>query len=185
MTKVAVIVLGDIGRSPRMRNHAVALAKEGHYVTIIGYGGSALDDDISSNPNISIKIMPEPFTYRFIFKKYGNYIVKCLWQSLTLLWCIGIPDFILLQNPPAIPVLPFCYLYCTMLNPILFVFGKNIQLVLDWHNYAYSIMALSFNNSCSHPLVRLSRFIESKLFRKNKYYKLNPCLPSEKSWGKA
>ena len=160
---VAVVVLGDIGRSPRMRNHALSLAKEGFNVRMIGYGGSTLDKDITSNSNISINIMSEPFTYEFALKKYVNYAIKCVWQSLTLLWCIGVPNFILLQNPPAIPVLPLCYLYCSISNPFLYLFGKKIELVLDWHNYAYSIMAMSFdNNTSDHPLVRLSKFIESK-----------------------
>ncbi|EOD46171.1 putative beta- -mannosyltransferase protein [Neofusicoccum parvum UCRNP2] len=37
---VQVVVLGDIGRSPRMQYHAISLAKHGHHVDIIGYKGS-------------------------------------------------------------------------------------------------------------------------------------------------
>jgi len=36
----AVVVLGDIGRSPRMMNHAVSLAKAGFRVSLIGYAES-------------------------------------------------------------------------------------------------------------------------------------------------
>lgn len=36
---VQVVVLGDIGRSPRMQYHAISLAKHGHNVDIIGYKG--------------------------------------------------------------------------------------------------------------------------------------------------
>ena len=160
---VAVVVLGDLGRSPRMKNHAISLANEGFNVKMIGYGGSSLGNEIISNPNISIVRMIEPYTYNFVAKRYINYIIKCIWQTFTLLWSIGLPDFILLQNPPSIPVLPLCFLYSTLLTPLLKIFGKKMELVLDWHNYAYSIMALSFkNNKEDHLLVRLSRFIESK-----------------------
>ena len=159
---VAVVVLGDLGRSPRMKNHAVSLANEGFNVKMIGYGGSSLGNEIISNPKISIVRMIEPFSYNFVAKRYINYIIKCIWQTFTLLWSIGLPDFILLQNPPSIPVLPLCFLYSTLLNPLLKIFGKKIELVLDWHNYAYSILALSFENNKDHLLVQLSHFIESK-----------------------
>lgn len=38
--RVAVLVLGDIGRSPRMQNHAVCLAKAGWNVDLIGFRGN-------------------------------------------------------------------------------------------------------------------------------------------------
>jgi len=37
--RVAVIVLGDIGRSPRMQYHALSLCREGYDVELVGYGG--------------------------------------------------------------------------------------------------------------------------------------------------
>jgi beta-1,4-mannosyltransferase len=36
---VCIIVLGDIGRSPRIQYHALSFAKHGFNVTIVGYGG--------------------------------------------------------------------------------------------------------------------------------------------------
>lgn len=36
---VQVVVLGDIGRSPRMQYHAISLAKHGARVYLIGYKG--------------------------------------------------------------------------------------------------------------------------------------------------
>ncbi|KAL3767469.1 hypothetical protein ACHAW5_006198 [Stephanodiscus triporus] len=39
---VVVMVLGDIGRSPRMQYHALSLLEDGHYVTLIGYAGEGL-----------------------------------------------------------------------------------------------------------------------------------------------
>ena len=34
-----IIVLGDIGRSPRSMYHALSFAENGYKVTLIGYGG--------------------------------------------------------------------------------------------------------------------------------------------------
>lgn len=39
-SRTAVVVLGDIGLSPRMQYHALSLAKQGHPVDFIGYGGA-------------------------------------------------------------------------------------------------------------------------------------------------
>ena len=36
---VCIVVLGDIGRSPRMQYHALSLARSGFFVNIVGYGG--------------------------------------------------------------------------------------------------------------------------------------------------
>ena len=39
-TSVQVLVLGDIGRSPRMQYHAMSIAKHGGRVDLIGYQGN-------------------------------------------------------------------------------------------------------------------------------------------------
>jgi len=44
--RVAVLVLGDIGRSPRMQNHAVSLAKAGWDVDLVGFKGKSLPQKI-------------------------------------------------------------------------------------------------------------------------------------------
>ncbi len=40
--KVTILVLGDIGRSPRMQYHALSLARHGFNVDFVGYGGMSL-----------------------------------------------------------------------------------------------------------------------------------------------
>lgn len=39
-SRVAVLVLGDIGRSPRMQYHALSIARKGGLVELIGYDGT-------------------------------------------------------------------------------------------------------------------------------------------------
>ena len=40
--RIQVLVLGDIGRSPRMQYHALSIARHGGLVDLIGYRGNAL-----------------------------------------------------------------------------------------------------------------------------------------------
>jgi beta-1,4-mannosyltransferase len=42
-TSVQIVVLGDIGRSPRMEYHAISIAKHGGRVDIIGVLGLCID----------------------------------------------------------------------------------------------------------------------------------------------
>ena len=53
--RASVIVLGDIGRSPRMCNHAVSLADEGWSVDLIGYAESTPSQRVLQHPNIRIR----------------------------------------------------------------------------------------------------------------------------------
>jgi beta-1,4-mannosyltransferase len=48
--RVQVLVLGDVGRSPRMQYHAISLAKKGVAVDLIGYRGNMnLNPELSKN----------------------------------------------------------------------------------------------------------------------------------------
>lgn len=47
---VAILVLGDIGRSPRMMYHAQSFAECGFQTDIIGYGGALLPS-LDTRPN--------------------------------------------------------------------------------------------------------------------------------------
>ena len=57
---VCVLVLGDLGRSPRMQYHAMSLAKEGFTVDLIGYPGSVPPKGITENPRIRIHYLSPP-----------------------------------------------------------------------------------------------------------------------------
>ncbi|XP_050537624.1 chitobiosyldiphosphodolichol beta-mannosyltransferase isoform X2 [Daktulosphaira vitifoliae] len=148
-------LLGDIGRSPRMQYHAQSLINEGFDVDIIGYLESPVLTGIKEKSNIiSLKKVPS-------FEKYVprlmSFILKVYWQILTLFWAILIKrksDIVLVQNPPAIPTLAICWFYCLLVNA---------KFIIDWHNYAYSVLALTVGKSA--PLVKLSLLYE-KFFGK-------------------
>lgn len=57
MPKVSIVVLGDVGRSPRMQYHAMSLANEGYSVSIIGYEGSKPVQSLLDHDKISFKYL--------------------------------------------------------------------------------------------------------------------------------
>lgn len=153
-----VVVLGDIGRSPRMCNHATSLAEEGVRVRLIGYPGSNPPAGVLSNDKITLKhLTPFSKSLERSLPRLLVYVLKVIWQSVNLLLALpflfNLPDFLLMQNPPSIPAMFVCYLYCKCLN-----LGRT-KFLVDWHNYGYSILALTL--SPSHFLVKLSRKIEA------------------------
>lgn len=101
---VHVVVLGDIGRSPRMQYHAISIAKHGGRVFLFGYAGrfilirvaslmltsyveSEVHPDILSNPLITIiPISPAPSFLRSSTKLLFPVVapLKALWQALSL-----------------------------------------------------------------------------------------------------
>ena len=121
MSKSAyVVVLGDLGRSPRICNHALSLANEGFLVTLLGYSGSSLKSEISEHPMISVKTMSTfPACLTRSLPRLMCYVLKVVWQTFLLYFALPFlagPDFILLQNPPTIPPLVVCYFY-TFFHP--------------------------------------------------------------------
>ncbi|KAL0822161.1 hypothetical protein ABMA28_004292 [Loxostege sticticalis] len=156
---VKVVVLGDIGRSPRMQYHALSLANMGLKVNIISYRETKPLLEILEHPDITITKLTPMFFDRG--PKILQYAMKAIWQTISLLLTLFITgkcDYLLCQNPPAIPTLPVCRFYCLV---------TKTKFTIDWHNYAYSIMALSL--SPEHPLVKFSKFIERYFGQSSKH----------------
>ncbi|XP_046968825.1 chitobiosyldiphosphodolichol beta-mannosyltransferase [Vanessa cardui] len=147
---VKVVVLGDIGRSPRMQYHALSLAGCGFDVNMIGYMETKPLSTIQENPRITVtKLHPLKIEWA---PKLVQYFAKALWQAISLLLTLfitGRSSYLLCQNPPAVPTLPICRFYCLV---------THTKFIIDWHNYAFSIMALSL--SCNHPILKVSTYIE-------------------------
>ncbi|EGW35587.1 Chitobiosyldiphosphodolichol beta-mannosyltransferase [Spathaspora passalidarum NRRL Y-27907] len=76
-------------------------------------------------------------------------------QIFQLLFANGDSDFILIQNPPSIPLLAIIIVYIA-------IFNRNCKLIIDWHNLNYSILNLRYQN-LNHPLVKLVKFYEQWL----------------------
>ncbi|CAI2348059.1 unnamed protein product [Caenorhabditis sp. 36 PRJEB53466] len=163
-SEVAVVVLGDIGRSPRMCNHAKMLADEGFDVKIIGFYDSIPGEVITDHPRIKIVgILPPPD-----MKSVPAIIqlpIKLIWNFFTLIFALTFQTssfrlrIILMQNPPALPTMLVCYLVSRL---------KCANFTIDWHNYMYSILKDKYNlndkqlkeNSRKARIVRCVSFLE-------------------------
>lgn len=154
---VQVVVLGDIGRSPRMQYHALTIASNGGRVDVIGYVDSEAHPDIEAHRFINVvPVTPFPKILRT-----GNRLLfliiaplKIIWQTLSFYYALGYrtqaSKWMLVQNPPSIPTLAVAHFIC---------FFRRTRLVIDWHNFGYSLLALRLGSK--HPLVRLSERYES------------------------
>ncbi|GFF52909.1 chitobiosyldiphosphodolichol beta-mannosyltransferase [Aspergillus lentulus] len=160
-TTTQILVLGDIGRSPRMQYHALSIARGGGQVEIIGYNESEVHPDISSNPRISIIALPPHPTFlqtsnKLLFLLFGP--LKVAFQIVCLWWALAYrtepAQWLLVQNPPSIPTLAIA----SMVS-----FLRHTKLIIDWHNFGYTILALKLGGR--HPLVRFSKWYEKSFCR--------------------
>jgi len=96
-------------------------------------------------------IIHSVFYYTDVPQKIA-FLFKVVWQTLTLFWTILVKrksNIVIAQNPPAIPTLAVCWFYCLI---------ANAKFIIDWHNYAYSILGLTLGSDA--PLVKLSLLYE-------------------------
>ncbi|KAI1410334.1 glycosyltransferase family 33 protein [Hypoxylon sp. FL1857] len=155
---VQVLVLGDIGRSPRMQYHSLSVARHGGRVDLIGYHESPPHPDILANARIKIyPLAPPPSLLKsgsILFIIAGP--LKVLWQIWTLVRVLGYQTaparWLLVQNPPSIPTLAIALLISVL---------RNTHLMIDWHNYGWTILAGTKGHN--HPFVRISKAYECAL----------------------
>jgi len=160
---VCIIVLGDIGRSPRMQYHANSYAKENFSVNVLGFKGAKPIQSLRNNANIT-------FTYLLKMPQKPSwlpgivfYISKTAFQSFQLFFVmtfvIDKPDHFLIQNPPSIPTIAIAWLVCCI---------KGCRMIIDWHNYGYTILALNVK-SLKHPLVQIAKLYEEWFGKTSSY----------------
>lgn len=140
---VTVVVLGDIGHSPRMRYHVASLISHHVAVQLVGY--------VDSDPGFDAIALGRPP------KAFQNLILKAIWQALSLfitLYRTPPSQYMLVQNPPSIPTLLIATIICRL---------RNTRLVIDWHNLGYTILGLKLGPE--HYLVKASRVYENVMAR--------------------
>uniref|UniRef100_A0A1A8UKZ9 Asparagine-linked glycosylation 1 homolog (Yeast, beta-1,4-mannosyltransferase) n=2 Tax=Nothobranchius furzeri TaxID=105023 RepID=A0A1A8UKZ9_NOTFU len=175
--RVCVLVLGDIGRSPRMQYHALSLSKHGYQVTLVGFLGSRPHQGVLDRKKIQIVAISEVKGLQ-AGPKLLTYAVKVVVQSLQLLRLLltmKLQAHLLMQNPPGLPGIAVAWLVCAL---------RGTTFIIDWHNYGYTIMALSLG--AAHPVVRLAKWYEHLFGRLST---LNLCVTNamkndlQKNWG--
>ena len=138
--RTAVIVIGDLGRSPRMQYHAASLAAAGSDVDLIGLEGAAVMPAVASNPRIHVHRIPDRSFVnrakggirRFVFSSAARGLEQAM-RLFRILVRIPKPDLILVQNPPAFPTLFIAWLVSRL---------RGARFVIDWHNLSHTIAAV-------------------------------------------
>ena len=168
---VAILVLGDLNRSPRMLNHCVAISESFpniNEISLIGYDSNDIRNDINSNPkikryNISKLINNlSNFLPRFLF--IFTSFFKILFQIFSIFFILfRIPkfQFLILQNPPGIPSMFICWIVCKL---------RSAKFIIDWHNYGYTILKV---NNRPNFIVKIAEKYE-KFFGKKSH--MNFCV---------
>lgn len=136
---VVVIVLGDLGRSPRMQYHAQSLAKL-HLVdkvTLVGYAGEQCMEATRVAKVIERRLhIPDLGLLRQVSLVHA--VVKGLYILLSIFWLLmRLPsyDAVVIQNPPALPALLAAFLaeLCS------FFYKVPARVIIDWHNLGFTM----------------------------------------------
>ncbi|KAK6463519.1 Chitobiosyldiphosphodolichol beta-mannosyltransferase [Scheffersomyces coipomensis] len=154
---IAIIVLGDLGHSPRICYQAKSFSNFDYYVTLCGYLESEPPMDVIDDINIDInEIKPIKNSFHLPYLLFaGEKVCLQLVQLFKLLLGFRGTDYILLQNPPSIPILLLVIIFKKIFSPSTFI-------IVDWHNLNYTILNLKFQNE-NHPVIRAVRFYEQFL----------------------
>jgi beta-1,4-mannosyltransferase len=138
--RTAIIVLGDLGRSPRMQYHAASLAAAGHDVDLVGLEGADVMPALATNPRVRCHRLPDHSfrgrakggTKRFVFGSVARAVLQArrLWGTLMR---APKADVILVQNPPAVPTLAVAWSVARW---------RGSRLVIDWHNLSHTVAAI-------------------------------------------
>lgn len=148
---MAVVVVGDLARSPRMLYHARELARAGRPVWLIGLR----EREFASPAGVSVAPLR---AWRGIGRLgLGGAALR---MALTFVQLLAVllrrrPAAILVQNPPAFPTLLAAWMAASL---------RRALLVVDWHNYGYTMLALRLG--ADHALVRMAKRHEDWMARR-------------------
>lgn len=152
----AVVVLGDIGRSPRMCYHVSSLASHGWRVSVVAYAGVGLPPKLRRANIKHHPLRPPPGWITRLPKTLFILAApfKLAWQTWGLFSALAVhttppPEVILVQNPPALPTLFVVQFTAALLGS---------KIIIDWHNLGYTILGLRLGPKS--PLVKLAALLE-------------------------
>lgn len=161
--RAIILVLGDIGRSPRMMYHARSLSMAGINVDLCGYEGEKVIDGLFGNKGeVNLHYIPTIKTKENVSFIIGA-IKKIILQHFylfKLLWELKDADYLLVQNPPAIPLLSVVKIYVNFIS-------RRTNLVIDWHNLGYTVLGVKLGDM-NNKIVTIAKRYES-FFGKSAY----------------
>ncbi|KAI5287540.1 mannosyltransferase [Ascosphaera acerosa] len=139
--RAMVVVLGDIGHSPRMQNHALSLAKRGTMVYFVGYLDSEPQADLLYDPMIQLVPIDPPPAW------FAGTESKLLFPFMAVLKVLHQIGSLWAAVRYECPRCDFAI----------------VQMIIDWHNFGYSILAMKLGPR--HPLVLIMKFFEHRFCR--------------------
>ena len=137
--RVAVLVLGDIGHSPRMQNHALCLADSGFDVDFLGYTESEVRQDIMWHRKIHIHSLQKPSRMH-----KGNkllFVIHGLWRFVWQLMDVLAKLFLYIPKPQ--------YLMIQVLFPLDSINSRtptDIELFVRIHQQYLRYLLLSYSH---------------------------------------
>ncbi|RCK56100.1 Chitobiosyldiphosphodolichol beta-mannosyltransferase [Candida viswanathii] len=151
---ISIFVLGDLGHSPRMCYHAMSFSKLDYFVNLCGYIETEPSNEIVDDVNIDIvpiRVIKNTNDLPFALFALKKITTQCM-QIGLILWDTRGTDYIMIQNPPCIPILFVIIVFIKF-------FSRETELIIDWHNLNYTILNLRYNN-LNHPFVRIVKLYE-------------------------
>ncbi|WFD43210.1 chitobiosyldiphosphodolichol beta-mannosyltransferase [Malassezia psittaci] len=149
-----VLVVGDLGHSPRMLYHATSLVQHGWKVRLIGYLHTDLPASLQCS-QVECVLLNDVATW---FKNWPRAffplvaLIKVPLTAWSIWYALALrtsPCVLFVQTPPAIPSL-----LVSRISAIL----CGISVIIDWHNLGYTILSLKLG--AAHPLVKLAEWLE-------------------------
>eukprot|EP00210_Caulerpa_lentillifera_P008172 g7805.t1 len=138
-----------------MQYHTQSLLEKGLDVFVVGYPGSDPIPQLTSHPKFVFSSIHQTPQWILQFPGVLRFVLKTLYQLICLLvlllWSLPKPEFVLVQLPPSIPTLWVCFLVYWI---------RGCAVYLDWHNFAYTLMAM--NKKVPRQLMLLAKWIEMK-----------------------
>jgi beta-1,4-mannosyltransferase len=155
-----IIVLGDMGRSPRMMYHAASFAQHEWEAILVGYDDTPLMPSLLETPHIQSQPIASPSRIIMRLPWIIRAPIRILYQIVSVLQIALFtlpfhPEVIMVQNPPSIPTLALARLITHV---------TKAKLLIDWHNTGYSILAMRTGDASI--LVRIAKWFESYFGKK-------------------
>ncbi len=143
--RMAVIALGDLGRSPRMLNHALELARSGAGVDLVGLDGAPVMAGVAAHPGIRVhrlrafdRLRSRRGPLTFAALAAGRQLLLAVELAWLLALRLRRVEGVLLQNPPAFPALPLVLAHRRW---------RRTRVVLDWHQTTAAMLELRLRGS--------------------------------------
>lgn len=144
-----------------MQMHALALARSGVQVRLVGCPGTPVFPAVEVHPRISVRFIggrrqaAGQRTNWFLLRAMLRAGAQAMRLLGALLFPGARPDIILVQNPPSIPTLVIALAAARI---------RRARLVIDWHNFGWAMLGLKIGDG--HPIVRLARRYEWNIGRR-------------------